>query len=68
MAPSRKKDTLIGAAVLPFLPQLSSLEFVIVVGLVAVWMAPNWLYKLLLLAEALRRFRDRWSQKPDRQR
>jgi hypothetical protein len=66
MAPAPHRRFL-AAAVLPFLPQLNFLEFLILVGLIAVWLVPNWLYKLLLLAEALRRFRDRWSRKPDRQ-
>jgi hypothetical protein len=62
-----RRPSYIAAALVPFLPQLSSVEFVIVVALVAVWMVPNWLYKLLLFAEALRRFRSRWGRNPDRQ-
>jgi hypothetical protein len=63
-----KRGSHIAAALVPFLPQLSSVEFVIVVILVAVWMAPDWLYKLLLFAEALRQFRERWRRNPDGQR
>lgn len=35
--------------------RLDTLEFGITAGLVALWLLPNWLYKLLRLAEAWRR-------------
>jgi hypothetical protein len=33
--------------------------FLVVVVLVALWMAPNWLTKLLRVGEELRRYRER---------
>jgi len=39
------------------LAHLTSAEYVAGLILLAVWMAPDWGHKLLLLAEAIRRFR-----------
>jgi hypothetical protein len=50
--------TLIGLALGK--PYLNSLEFLIVVGLIVAYMVPNWLMKLIVVADELRRFRARW--------
>jgi hypothetical protein len=50
--------TLIGLALAN--PRLDSLEFLVVVGLIAAYMVPDWLSKLIAVAEELRRFRTRW--------
>lgn len=34
-------------------------EFLVIAGLLALWMAPNWLSKLLRVGEELRRYRER---------
>jgi hypothetical protein len=38
-------------------PHFSSLEFLVVVDVILVWMAPDWLAKLLRLAKEFRSFR-----------
>ena len=43
----------------PMWPHLTLLEFLILVGLTTAWRLPDWLRKLLELAEELRRFRGR---------
>jgi hypothetical protein len=40
-------------------PHLTSTEIELIVGLRALWMAPEWGLKVLALAHAIRRFRNR---------
>lgn len=43
-------------------PHLTSLEFLVLAGLVAAWRLPDWLMKFVRLADALRRFQLRWPR------
>jgi uncharacterized protein with von Willebrand factor type A (vWA) domain len=70
MTPIRRSGAVLGTLALS--PHLSSLQFVVLVGLAVVWMAPNWLHKLIVLAvelmaliEMVRRFR---ASRPRRSR
>jgi hypothetical protein len=67
MAKERFGSIVLGA--LAFGSHLSPFEFMVVVGLVVLWLAPNWLRKLIVLAdelleliEKLRHFRSRWRR------
>jgi hypothetical protein len=67
MAKSNIGGMVLGALALG--SRLSMFEFVVLVSVLVVWMAPNWLHKLVVLAdelieliEKLRRFRDRRSR------
>ena len=39
------------------LPHLTPVEILLVIGLYAAWLIPDWLPKLLAVAEAIRRYR-----------
>jgi hypothetical protein len=39
-------------------PHLATVDVLVAMGLRAVWMAPNWLLKLLVVKDAIKRFRE----------
>jgi hypothetical protein len=45
--------------------RLDSTDFLILAGLITVWMTPDWLAKLLVLYDELQRFREEsdWSDR-----
>ena len=55
MAKAAGIGSTVAALVSVFRPDAA--EFGVLVGLIALWLVPNWLYKLLELAEAWRRYR-----------